>query len=309
MLLSIVVSFKNEEENLAELIRRVGASLAGVCEFEMIFVNDASTDRSLEILRSHLHLGNVRIINTSRSFGHGPCLFAGLKHAKGDAIVYLDADLQDPPEMIPTLIAEYRKGFDVVITRRKAREGETALKMWVTKKAYQFLQHAARNIFVENAGDFRLVSRRVIDHLLTMDERDAIFRGLVSWAGFKVSIVEYVRAPRFGGVSHHSFLTGVPTRYFFNALVSFSNYPIYVLIALGFLIFVASSALAVLTLFLSPASEVFNRVLLLATLVNTFLIAFLISALGVVGLYIARTYQQVRGRPDYIIESTEGFPK
>ncbi len=306
MLLSIVVSFKNEESNIPELIRRVRSALVGLCKHEIIFVNDASTDGSLAALRSHLPDGDIRIINTSRSFGHGPCLFAGLKHAKGDALVYLDADLQDPPEVIPQMIAEFKNGFEVVLTQRKAREGETWFKIFLTKKAYQFLQKVAKNIFVENAGDFRLISRRVLNHLLAMDERDAIFRGLVSWVGFKTVIIQYVRAPRFRGTSHHTFATGVPARYFLNALVSFSNYPVYFFIALGpllALLAIASGLYAIVY----QADQGTSSIIAIMLLVLTVLVSFLFSAIGILGLYISRIYQQVRARPDYIIESTEGF--
>ncbi len=307
MLLSVVISFKNEEENLPELIRRTRESLKGQCEHEMVFVNDCSTDRSLEILREHMAGGDIRIINTSRSFGHGPCLFAGLRHAKGDAVVYLDADLQDPPEMIPQMLAEFRNGYDVVLTVRKEREGEVWLKKYITKKAYRFLQHAAKNIFVENAGDFRLISRRVVDHLLALDERDGIYRGLVSWVGFRTKTIEYIRAPRYRGTSHHAFFTGVPARYFLNALVSFSNYPIYMMMAFGVLIGGLSLLTAGLMAFDAAPFPVSDKPLAILVSLQLFLLGFLFGGMGVLGLYVARIYQQVRGRPDYIIESLEGF--
>ncbi len=308
MLLSVVISFKNEEENLPELIRRTREALKGHCEHEMVFVNDCSTDRSLEILREHLSGGDIRIVNTSRSFGHGPCLFAGLRHAKGEAVVYLDADLQDPPEMIPQMLAEHKNSFDVVLTVRKEREGEVWLKKYITKKAYRFLQHAAKNIFVENAGDFRLISRRVVDHLLALNERDGIYRGLVSWVGFPTKTIEYVRAPRYRGTTHHGFFTGVPARYFLNALVSFSNYPIYLMMAFGILVFAASFGLLAMSTIDQISFIAAEKWIATMISVQVMLMGIMFTAMGILGLYVARIYQQVRSRPDYIIESTEGFP-
>ncbi|MGE4131812.1 MAG: glycosyltransferase family 2 protein [Bdellovibrionales bacterium] len=309
MLLSVLVSFKNEEENLGELIRRVRESLRGICQHEIVLVNDASTDGSLEILRNHINGGDIRILNTSRSFGHGPCLMAGLHRCAGDAVVYIDADLQDPPEMIPQLVAEYKKGFDVVMTVRKEREGETWLKKFITKRAYQVLHHVSPNTFVENAGDFRLISRRVVEQIKSLDERDGIFRGLVSWVGFRVAKIEYVRAPRYRGTSHHAFFTGVPARYFLNALVSFSNYPIYFAMGIGLLIGLSSLALGAVLMFLWPEREAWFRASTALQVVQVCLLGFITFLMGLFALYNARVYQQVRGRPDYIIESTEGFPE
>ena len=186
MLISVVFSFRNEEKVIPELIHRVSSVLETLGEYELIFVNDASTDGSLELLQSlRAANSNIKIINMSRRFGVTPCVIAGLAEAKGDAVVYMDADLQDPPELIPEIVKKWQEGAEVVHTIRTKRHGESWPKMWMTKLAYKMINAFADIDFYENAGDFKLLSKRAVTEILKLNELDPYLRGLSMWIGFK----------------------------------------------------------------------------------------------------------------------------
>ena len=186
-LLSIVFSFKNEEKNLQELIERTAKSLADLnnWKYELIFVNDFSTDKSEEILLKLQSQYPITIINMSRNFGVGPCVLAGFKYSKGDAIIYIDSDLQDPPEIIKELVKEHEKGADVVHTVRTKRLGESKIKMFLTVVAYKIINYFSDIPLHVNAGDFKLISRRALDKILELKEFRPYIRGLSVWVGFK----------------------------------------------------------------------------------------------------------------------------
>ena len=307
--LSIVLSFRNEAEVIPELIARLQKSLEGAgVSYELIFVNDASTDRSLALLEEHRSRDpRVKILNMSRRFGVAPCVIAGLRHASGDAVVYMDTDLQDPPELIPTLVARWREGADVVYTVRTARQGESPWKMRVTRAAYRAIQMASEIEMPVEAGDFKLLSRRVVDHLLTLDEKDLYVRGLVAWVGFEQVAVPYERQARGAGDSHFPLLRSWgPAASFVAGVTSFSHAPLVVFLMLG-LVGGALSALALVLLLLksvvaTPAGGVAWLVAF-----GTLLWSTLALGIGVVGLYLARIHREVLGRPRYIVESAIGF--
>ncbi|HEY4635767.1 MAG TPA: glycosyltransferase family 2 protein, partial [Rhodospirillales bacterium] len=186
-LVSVVLSFRNEAEVLPELIRRLDAVLSkDLDDYELVFVNDDSTDGSLEVLiAARADNRRIKIVNMSRRFGQPECLMAGIAHAKGDAVIYMDADLQDPPEVIPDMLAKWRDGAEVVYTVRTRREGENPLKMWLTRLAYRAINVSSEIDMPVNAGDFRLLSRVVRDRLLDLAEHDPYARGLVPWIGYR----------------------------------------------------------------------------------------------------------------------------
>lgn len=304
-LVSVVLSFRNEEEVIPELAARLQAALRGAdVEYELLFVNDASTDRSLAVLEEQRARDErIKVVNMSRRFGVAPCVLAGMHYARGDAVVYMDADLQDPPELLPELIRRWREGADVVYTVRTQRRGESRAKMWVTRAAYRLIQSVSEIDLPVEAGDFKLLSRRALDHLLALPEKDLYVRGLVSWLGFRQVAVPYERQPRGGGVSHFPLLrSSGPAVSFANALTSFSSAPLIAFLLLGLaagaLSLVGLAAAALLAS--SKAAWVAFGLLLWSTLV---------LGIGVVGLYLARVHRAVLDRPRYLVASTLGIDR
>lgn len=305
MLLSIVFSFRNEIEVLPELLRRTRAALRSLdgIAYELIFVNDASTDGSDRLLRDEADReGDIVLLTTSRNFGVTACALAGIRRAAGDAVVYLDADLQDPPELIPDLVAAWRDGADVVHTIRRSRSGEHPLKLLVTRIGYRILARLSNITLIENAGDFKLLSRRAVDHLAAMGEQRPYLRGLVSWIGFRQATVPYDRQRRFGGATKYPvYGWRVLDNFFSSALISFTDVPLKLAIAAGFVIsagaFLYLVAVIVMKLLgwnLPGWSAIMATMLVLG--------GIQLFAIGIIGLYINAIYLQVLQRPTCIIE-------
>lgn len=315
--LSIVFSFRNEEESLSELIRRVRAVMSQMLSekslrgYELIFVNDASSDRSLSILLEEARgRQDIRIINMSRCFGVSPCVMAGLAHAKGDAVVYMDADLQDPPELIPHMVAAWQgeDNIDVVHTVRRSRAGEPRLKLWITKIGYLILNRYCVIPIPREAGDFKLLSRRVVDHLLALKEQNPFIRGLVCWVGFKQVFVPYDRHGRYAGRSQFFVLSKKVVSNFLNsAIVHFSAVPLQIASYIGLLAIFIDMVLFVYVVWLRLHDRILpgGTVLLLVVL---FLGGVQLLGIGMIGLYLNSVHDQTKMRPRYIIESTFGFP-
>ena len=201
-LISIILSFRNEEEVLPEMIERLDAVFSKLPDdYELIFVDDDSTDGSHDLLAERAAKDSrIKVITMTRRFGVAECMLAGIAHSSGDAVVSMDTDLQDPPEVIPELIAKWRDGSDVGYTVRTRREGEGPLKMWVTRLAYRAINASSEIDMPVNAGDFRLLSRRACDQLMELREMDPYPRGLIPWLGYRQEPVYYQRAARAGGV-------------------------------------------------------------------------------------------------------------
>lgn len=307
-LLSVVLSFRNEAAVIPELLRRLNRVLSALdIEYELIFVNDASEDDSLRLLTEEAS-GNrrLRIITMSRRFGPAECALAGLAFSKGRAMVLMDADLQDPPELIPSLVDRWREGADVVYTVRTARRGESAIKMGLTRAAYRILRMVANIDLPVEAGDFRLMSRRVVDELLKLPERTPYLRGLVAWVGFKQVPVYYERQPRFAGRTHFPLLGSLnPLRTFLSGLTSFSSAPLVVLLPLGLAICVGSVG-AALAIWITPQWRTAVPLSGMVGLGISALCGLQLASLGLIGVYIGRIYEDVRGRSRYIIDSVIG---
>lgn len=303
MLISIVFSFRNEEGNIAELARRVDAALKSVADvsYEMIFVNDDSTDRSLEVLFDLRASYPIRIVNMSRRFGVTPCVLAGFSLAKGDAVIYMDADLQDPPELIPQLIEHYRNGADVVHTTRTHREGESAFKMWLTKKAYQTINYFSDINLPENTGDFKLLSKKVVQHILSLPESDPYMRGLSIWVGYRQDFVYYRRDARLRGKTHFSLFSKGPVREFIRGLTAFSAGPLYLSFYLGLITCLISVMLivyAIISKLVAAAAPGVSGILIAVA----FFSGVILLTNGLMGIYVARIYNESKGRPKYIIK-------
>jgi dolichol-phosphate mannosyltransferase len=308
-LLSVVLSFRNEAAVIPELIDRLTKALDGAgIAYELVFVNDASTDDSLAILERQRQTNpRIRILNMSRRFGVSPCVIAGMRYAKGDAVVYMDTDLQDPPELIPTLVARWREGADVVYTVRTARHGESRLKLALTRAAYGFIARASSIDLPVEAGDFKLLSRRVVDQLVALDEQDLYLRGLVSWLGFKQVAVPYERQPRAAGETHFPLFGSMgPITTLLAGLTSFSHAPLVLFLLLG-IGFGALSKLALLGLLVAWLAGAYQPGAALWIAFGTLLWSTVVFGIGVIGLYLARIHREALGRPRYVVESAIGF--
>ena len=314
--ISVVLSFRNEEACIPELITRLRAVFAAerkaghIARHELIFVNDASTDNSEMILRAHA-VGNddIRIINMSRNFGGSPCVLAGMEYSSGELVVYMDADLQDPPELIPQMIGVWRSEPDVgvVHTVRSDREGESWLKLKITRVGYQILHMTSTIKLPIETGDFKLLSRGVADHLVTLKEKRPYLRGLVCWVGFKQKSVSYKREARFGGDTKFPlFSYRVIGNFLDSALISFSDAPLKIATLAG--AFTAFLALCHTCWVLIEKYRGRNlpgwSALMTAVL---FLGSMQLLCTGLQGLYISSIFQESKRRPNFIVKDTFGF--
>ena len=308
-LLSIVFSFRNEEQNLAELIQRTVKTVNSLnnWKYELIFVNDDSNDNSEKILIDHQKKFPIKIINMSRRFGVGPCVLAGLHESKGDAVVYMDSDLQDPPEIISELVKKYEKDIDVVHTKRTKRFGENKIKLFLTKIAYRVINLTSTIPLPVDAGDFKLLSRRAVDHVNGLNEYNPYVRGLTVWVGFKQDIVEYERQSRYAGRSKFPSLLSISywhgaTSEFVRGITGYSTGPLYLGIFIGLLSILFAIILIVYTFYIKLIGEaVPGSSGIIITI--SFFSGMILTTIGITGLYIARIYEQTQGRPKYIIKN------
>jgi len=311
MLLSVVLSFYNEEEVLPELIRRLRAVLRPLCGeggYELLFVDDDSTDRSSAILAAEAGAGgDVKVISMARNVGPSVCALAGIRHARGDAVVYMDSDLQDPPELIPRMVEAWSAGADVVHTVRTSRRGENLPRRLVTRLGYAVLRAVSSVEIIPEAGDFKLLSRRAADEISRTDERRPFPRGLSTWVGFPQARIPYERELRASGRSKCPFLGKRVVDYFLDtALVAFSDRPLKASLFLGF----AVSAAGLLLLLAAAAGMAAGRPLpdgsaLLSVVV--LLGGIQLFAIGLLGLYVNAVHAEVRRRPPYVIRDRIGF--
>lgn len=314
-LLSFMFTYFNEEDVLAELVARVrkvcdAEKAAGnIRDHEMVFVDDCSTDRSGEILRELARdRGDIRILTTSRKFGISTCQMAGFERVRGDVMVYMDADLQDPPEIVPQLLAAWRADpeVEVVHTIRTRRNGETWWKLFVTAVGYRILRSSSTVELPIEAGDYKLVSRQALNCMLKLREKRPYIRGIVAWVGFKQTAVHYHRDERFGGETKFPTLSrGVLSNFFDSALISFSDVPLKASIVAGLLCCAATAVyiLAIVLLKLlgmNPGFSLVSAVILLVGGMN-------LLSIGIMGLYVNAIFLEAKARPNIIIKEEFGF--
>jgi len=309
-LCSVIIPVYNEEKNINPLVDRLEKVLQATpnCSYEIIFAMDPSSDQTESIILS-LRASNhqIKLLRFSRRFGQPAATMAGLSYAQGDVCIVIDADLQDPPEVIPKLIEKWReKGADVVYAQRKTRQGETLVKRIISHLGYWLMNKIADVSIPRNTGDFRLMSRRVIIHLLNLKESHGFLRGLVALVGFKQECVLYDRDVRLAGKGHYnrwtgSFLIGI------NGIVGFSRFALTAISLLGFLTsgiaFIIGLTYLVLRL-LHVEIPWGNPTLVILI---TFLAGIQLLSMGILGAYLGRVYDEVRQRPKYIVESAFGF--
>jgi dolichol-phosphate mannosyltransferase len=308
--LSVVIPAYNEEENVESTYARLSAVMDGIGDdWELIFSVDPSTDRTEElILTLRDRDPRVKMLRFSRRFGQPMAVLAGMAASSGDAVVVIDCDLQDPPELIPELVSRWREGFDVVYAQRRTREGETLLKRLIAASGYRLMGRISEVEIPPNTGEFRLMSRRVVDHVAALEETHGFLRGLVGLVGFKQTGVLYDRDRRAAGTSkYNKFLGSLVIG--LNGIVGFSRYPLHVISVLGVCFsgfaFVFAGAYVVAKLAGAQFPVGNPTIVIVVTLFS----GIQLLSLGVMGEYVGRIYDEVRRRPKYIIESRYGFPE
>ncbi|MHB1187317.1 glycosyltransferase family 2 protein [Thiobacillus sp.] len=307
-LLSVVIPCFNEEEVIGETVKRLNAFCSELVnlDVELIFVDDGSHDRTPELLRSFAaEDSRIRLILFARNFGHQIAVTAGIDAASGDAVVLIDADLQDPPEVVHEMIAKWREGYDVVYGTRTERPGESAFKRATARGFYRLLNRLSDVPIPLDTGDFRLMSRSVVDTLNAMPERDRFVRGMVSWVGFKQIALPYKRAARFAGESKYPLRKML--RFATDGILSFSTKPLQVSVGLGML----CAALALAGILYALALRLFTNMwvegwtaLMIAVL---FIGGVQLISVGILGEYVGRIYSEVKNRPLYIVQEYVGF--
>jgi dolichol-phosphate mannosyltransferase len=305
-LLSVVAPVYNEQELIEQFYSRVCSALSGL-PFELVLVDDGSTDETPVMLnRLASSDPRVHVVYLSRNFGHQTALTAGLDHARGEAVVMLDADLQDPPELIPKMLDHWNAGCDVVYAVREHREGESQFKLITAKWFYKLFDKLTQVDLQHNSGDFRLLDRRALDALLSMRERSRFLRGMTVWVGYRQAAVPYRRDPRYAGVTKYTISKML--RFSLDAISSFSHRPLQFATLLGFLIstlaFIAIPVVIALRLagsYLPGFGSITIAVLLLG--------GIQLIAIGLIGEYVGRIYDEVKGRPLYLVRSRLNFPE
>lgn len=306
--LSVVVPVYKEEDNVSEFVRRVVPILSAItAQFEIIFAMDPSPDKTEAVL-SDLHRKDprVKLLKFSRRFGQPMATLAGLTYSTGKAVIVMDVDLQDPPELVPELVARWKQGYDVVYAQRINRQGETLIKRVVSYLGYKLINRIAEVEIPPHTGDFRLMSRRVVNHLIELKETHGFLRGMVALVGFRQAAVQFERPARFSGSGHYNRFLG-SLRIGMNGVVCFSNYLLGLSSLMGFLIALGSFLLA----FAYGIAKLLGVPFPLGNPTIVVLVLFLggvqLISVGVLGEYIGRIYDEVKGRPRFIVDRKEGF--
>jgi glycosyltransferase involved in cell wall biosynthesis len=308
MLISIVVPVYREEKNIPEFLSRVVTILEKITsDFEIIFSMDPSPDRTEEIILAHRSKDQrIKLLKFSRRFGQPMATLGGLQHAGGDAVIVMDVDLQDPPELLTDMVMKWREGYDVVYAQRRGREGETLLKRIVSAGGYRLINKIADVNIPPNTGDFRLMARRVVAEIVAMKESHGFLRGMVALVGFRQTSVLFDRPPRFEGAGNYNRFFG-SLRIGFNGIFCFSNYALTLSTIFGFVTAGFS--------FLLMATYLFYKLMgwqiLWGNPTLVILISFLggiqLISVGILGEYIGRIYEEVKSRPKFIVDRKEGL--
>lgn len=309
-LLSVVVPLYNEEGNVVALLERIVAivtALPGSPSYEIVLVNDGSTDATIARIRDEMtRRANIVLVDLSRNFGHQIAATAGVEIARGAAVVLMDGDLQDPPELIAAFLAKYREGYDVVYAVRRTRKGESPFKLLTASLFYRTIRKLTRVSIPVDTGDFRLMSRRVVEALKRSPERHRFLRGLVSWVGYRQTGVEYDRDERHSGETKYPFTKMMS--FAVDGITSFSDVPLRFASYVGF----GASAVALLLAIVIAVFKIsnvnppqFQRGWASTITAVLFLGGVQLISLGILGEYIGRIYDEVKGRPLYLISEIE----
>ncbi len=308
VILSVVVPVYREERNIPEFVRRIRPLLEAVTTcYEIIFAMDPSPDRTEEVvLELRRDDPRIKLLKFSRRFGQPMASLAGMQYSAGDAVIVMDVDLQDPPEIVGEMVAKWREGFEVVYAQRRSRTGENWIKQFVSWAGYKLINRIAEVHIPPNTGDFRLMSRRVVEEVVRLKECHGFLRGLVALVGFKQTSVMFDRPPRFAGQGNYNRLLG-SLRIGFNGIFCFSTYALTLSTMFGFLVAGGSFLLMAIYLFY----KLMGWEILWGNPTLVILISFLggiqLISVGVLGEYIARIYDEVKQRPKFIVDRAHGF--
>jgi dolichol-phosphate mannosyltransferase len=307
---SLIIPIYNEEENINEMYRRlhhVMEQLDG--DVELILIDDGSRDRSLKMMRELHHRDNrVHYLSLARNFGHQIAVTAGLNFVQGKCIIVMDADLQDPPELILTMLEKWHQGYQVVYAQRISRQQESRLKRLTAYLFYRILRRLAKVDIPVDTGDFCLMDRQVVDILNSMPERNRYIRGLRAWVGFRQTSVLFERNPRFAGDVKYTF--GKSLSLAIDGIISFSTVPLRLATYLGIISAAIAMIMIILVLYwriFAPVSHLIGYTLI--TISMFFLGSVQLICIGILGEYIGRIYEEVKGRPLYTLKETGGFTK
>jgi dolichol-phosphate mannosyltransferase len=304
---SIVAPCYNEEKSLPELYRRLKEVMDQTGEsWELVLINDGSADRTVELMRDlNATDSRVHYIDFARNFGHQIAVTAGMDYAQGDAVVLIDADLQDPPELILEMIEKWQEGYQVIYAVRSERKGESWFKLFTAKAFYRLIFRITDVEIPLDTGDFRLMDRKVVEAMKQMKEKHRFIRGMTSWVGFKQTGVEYVRQERFAGETKYPIRKML--KFAMNAITGFSYLPLQLATYLGFIIagLSAVGVIAVVIARLSGSQAFFGQATTLIMVL--FLGGVQLISLGIIGEYLGRIYDEVKGRPMYVVNEAVGF--
>ncbi|MFF2094375.1 glycosyltransferase family 2 protein [Paenibacillus sp. NPDC058174] len=304
---SIIVPMFNEEEVIGHTYLQLKTVMDGYGEsYELIFVNDGSRDRTVEIVDGICRNDrNVRLINFSRNFGHQIAITAGMDYAKGEAVIIIDADLQDPPEVMLQMIEKWKEGYEVVYGKRLKRKGETAFKKITAMLFYRTMRSMTNFDIPMDTGDFRLIDRKVCDVLRGLKEKNRFVRGLVSWVGFRQTSVEYVREERFAGETKYPLKKMIS--FALDGITSFSYKPLKIATYIGFFLSVTSFLYLMVVVYQKLFTS-YNQVGWTSIVaINLLFNGIILMLLGLIGEYIGRIYDESKNRPLYIVREAQGF--
>lgn len=304
---SVVIPMYNEEAVIGETYKRLKNVMEGLGQtYELIFINDGSRDRSAHLVYELSHTDStIRLLDFSRNFGHQAAVMAGLEYASGTCVVIIDADLQDPPEVIPEMIQKWKEGYEVVYGKRLKRKGDTPFKKATAFLFYRFLRAMTNNDIPMDTGDFRLIDRKVCDVMKNLQEKNKYIRGLVSWIGFCQIPVEYNREERWAGKSKYPLKKML--RFAMDAITSFSYKPLKLATYLGFLLSLSGFIYLLVVIYQRLFTHTTISGWTSIVVINLFFNGIVLIILGIIGEYIGRIYEEAKNRPSYIIREKIGF--
>lgn len=307
ILLSIIIPCFNEEDVIDETIKRLQVFCSRVdLNTELIFVDDGSYDYTREIIKRYIvEDSRIKLVSLARNFGHQIAVTAGIDAANGDAVVLIDADLQDPPEVIHQMIAKWREGYDVVYGTRTERLDESRFKLLTAKGFYRILNRLSDIPIPLDTGDFRLMSRNIVDTLKAMPERDRFIRGMVSWVGFKQTSLPYKRAKRFAGRSKYPLSKMLS--FAIDGILSFSTRPLEVSITIGIFCAVLALIGILYSLFLRLFTSIWVEGWTALMIAILFIGGVQLISVGILGQYVGRIYKEIKNRPLYVVQEYVGF--
>ena len=300
-LLSVIVPVFNEEKNVEPLIKRLIPILKDY-QYEIIFVDDGSKDQTPEVIKKQVNKNKqIKLISFYRNFGHQMALAAGYETAKGDCVITIDADLQDPPEIIPQMITKWEKGAKIVYAKRSERQGENFFKKSTATVFYKLINFLSDTSIPQDVGDFRLLDRQVVEFLINLQEKPSFLRGLVSWGGFPTEFVYFKRDKRFSGQTHYGFFKML--NFALDGITSFSIKPLRIATYFG----IISGFLGFLGIIYEMIKKIFYPDTFVTGWIGLFIAIMFVGGIqlmtiGIIGEYIGKIYQEVQRRPKYLIK-------